>query len=139
MYSHIPQTPNKKEEFIMAKTTETVTIDKADYENLIERIEKLEKTGDNSATAKSPEELEAIKKKKAYLNEKVRVKIRRDGQHKDDVYVAVNGKGILIKRGEWVEIPRKYALLIERNQEAEDTAFENLYALDGTMKNYSKN
>ena len=47
---------------------------------------------------------------KAYYNENVTVKLFKDqGRYKDDVFVAVNGVGMLVPRGVEVSIPRKYA------------------------------
>lgn len=52
-----------------------------------------------------------------YLNEYVSVKLFRDNdKYKDDVYVAVNGKNCVIKRGEWVKIRRKFALVIDQSE-----------------------
>lgn len=53
----------------------------------------------------------------AYLNEYVAVKLFRDNdRYKDDVYVAVNGHNCLIKRGEWVKIKRKFALVLDQSE-----------------------
>ena len=53
----------------------------------------------------------------AYLNEYVAVKLFRDNdRYKDDVYVAVNGQNCLIKRGEWVRIKRKFALVLDQSE-----------------------
>ena len=52
-----------------------------------------------------------------YLNEYVSVKLFRDNdRYKDDVYVAVNGKNCVIKRGEWVRIKRKFALVLDASE-----------------------
>ncbi len=52
-----------------------------------------------------------------YLNEYVAVKLFRDNdRYKDDVYVAVNGHNCLIKRGEWVKIKRKFALVLDQSE-----------------------
>lgn len=52
-----------------------------------------------------------------YLNEYVSVKLFRDNdRYKDDVYVAVNGKNCMIKRGEWVKVRRKFALVLEQSE-----------------------
>ena len=70
----------------------------------------------------------------AYLNEYVAVKLFRDNdRYKDDVYVAVNGQNCLIKRGEWVKIKRKFAMVLDQSEvqdmqtaeylEAEQTKF----------------
>ena len=60
---------------------------------------------------KTPAEMEA------YLNEYVSVKLFRDNdRYKDDVYVAVNGHNCLIKRGEWVKVKRKFALVLDQSE-----------------------
>ena len=53
----------------------------------------------------------------AYLNEYVAVKLFRDNdRYKDDVYVAINGHNCVIKRGEWVKIKRKFALVLDQSE-----------------------
>ena len=53
----------------------------------------------------------------AFLNEYVAVKLFRDNdRYKDDVYVAVNGQNCVIKRGEWVRIKRKFALVLDQSE-----------------------
>ncbi len=60
---------------------------------------------------KTPAEMEA------YLNEYVAVKLFRDNdKYKDPVYVAVNGQNCVVKRGEWVKIKRKFALVLEQSE-----------------------
>ena len=52
-----------------------------------------------------------------FLNEYVAVKLFRDNdRYKDDVYVAVNGQNCVIKRGEWVKIKRKFALVLDQSE-----------------------
>ena len=52
-----------------------------------------------------------------YLNEYVAVKLFRDNdRYRDDVYVAVNGQNCLIKRGEWVKIKRKFAMVLDQSE-----------------------
>ena len=59
----------------------------------------------------------AVAGTEAYLNEYVAVKLFRDNdRYKDDVYVAVNGQNCLIKRGEWVKIKRKFALVLDQSE-----------------------
>ena len=84
---------------------------------------------------KTPEELhqealaakaEAEAREKAWLEEKVPIRLFKDNdRYKDDVYVCVNGERLLIKRGENVEIPRKFALVLEQSAQ-QDTATANL-------------
>ena len=53
----------------------------------------------------------------AYLNEYVAVKLFRDNdRYKDDVYVAVNGHNCVIKRGEWVKVKRKFAMVLDQSE-----------------------
>ena len=53
----------------------------------------------------------------AYLEEYVAVKLFRDNdRYKDDVYVAVNGRNCVIRRGEWVRIKRKFALVLDQSE-----------------------
>lgn len=65
---------------------------------------------------------ETIKKAtdNAYYNELVKVTLFKDNdRYKDDVFVAVNGVGMIVPRGKEVEIPRKYAEVL-RNSEIQD-------------------
>lgn len=64
-----------------------------------------------SVTPKTPAEMEA------YLNEYVSVKLFRDNdKYKEPVYVAVNGQNCVVKRGEWVKIRRKFALVLDQSE-----------------------
>ena len=60
-------------------------------------------------------------KKSSYYDELVSVKLFKDNdKYKDDVFVAVNGVGMIVPRGKEVEIPRKYAIAL-KNSEAQDS------------------
>ena len=53
----------------------------------------------------------------AYLEEYIAIKLFKDNdRYKDDVYVAINGKNCVIKRGEWVKIKRKFALVLDHSE-----------------------
>ncbi len=66
---------------------------------------------------KASKEAEELAKAEAYLNEYVDVKLFRDSdKYSDDVYVAVNGQNCLIKRGEWVKIKRKFAMVLDQSE-----------------------
>ena len=101
----------------MSKLNETIAAIKAENEqmlaekeaeNAILRGEK--KVADAKAKA-------AAKEYEDYLNEYVSVKLFKDNdRYKDDVYVAVNGKNCIIKRGEWVKIKRKFALVLDASE-----------------------
>lgn len=66
---------------------------------------------------KAAKEAEELGKAEAYLEEYVDVKLFRDSdKYSDDVYVAVNGQNCLIKRGEWVKIKRKFAMVLDQSE-----------------------
>lgn len=46
------------------------------------------------------------------------------GKYKDDVFVGVNGRGILIKRGETVKIQRKYAEVLQNSMKQDQSTAE---------------
>lgn len=71
-----------------------------------------------SAPVSNEEKLKAQKEKEVndWLSQKVTVRLMKDsGLYKHDVFVAVNGKGWLIKRGVPVQIPRYVALALEQS------------------------
>ena len=58
-----------------------------------------------------------VSEAEAYLNEYVSVKLFRDNdRYKDDVYVAVNGQNCVVRRGEWVRIKRKFAMVLDQSE-----------------------
>ena len=61
--------------------------------------------------------IEQAREYERYLNEYISVKLFKDNdRYKDDVYVAVNGQNCVIKRGEWVKIKRKFALVLDASE-----------------------
>ena len=61
----------------------------------------------------------------AYLEELVAIKLFRDNdRYKDDVFVAVNGVGMLVPRGVEVKIPRKYAEALKNSEKQSSFAVE---------------
>ena len=62
-------------------------------------------------------EAKTVNKDKAYYNELVKIELfKDDDRYADDVFVAVNGVGMVVPRGKEVKIPRKYALAIANSQ-----------------------
>ena len=58
-----------------------------------------------------------LKRQEAWLNEYVEVRLLKDNEkYKDDVYVAINGRNCIIKRGVWTRIRRKFALLLDQSE-----------------------
>ena len=69
------------------------------------------------------------KKPKSYYDELVKVNIFKDNdRYKDDIFVAVNGVGIMVPRGKEVEIPRKYAEVLRLSE------IQDGYAADYQLK-----
>ena len=101
----------------MSKLNETIAAIKAEYEQML-----AEKEAEN-AILRGERRLAAEKAKEAareyeeYLNEYISVKLFKDNdRYRDDVYVAVNGQNCIIKRGEWVKIKRKFALVLDASE-----------------------
>ena len=54
----------------------------------------------------------------------VKIKLPLTRTEKNDVYVAVNGKSYLIKRGEYVEVPASVAEVLENREKMLNQAME---------------
>ena len=72
----------------------------------------------DSQKAAAQESLRKMQRAQAdWLNEYVEIKLFKDNdRYKDDVYVAINGKNCLIRRGEWTRIRRKFAMLLDQSE-----------------------
>lgn len=121
----------------MAKTNES-----AEFELLKKRLEELELELAGKKVEAKNVKTEEDEKMEAYLNEKVKVRLFKDGRdYKDPVFVAINGKNIVIERGVEVEIPRKYAMVLEESEKQMtaaneySTAKENEFATDSAKYN----
>ncbi len=56
------------------------------------------------------------KREREYMNEDVMIRLFKDNsRYKDDLFVAVNGDNCVIKRGVWVKVKRKFALVIDQS------------------------
>ncbi|MBE6684585.1 MAG: hypothetical protein E7592_02895 [Ruminococcaceae bacterium] len=101
----------------MTKFNEAIAALKEEYE-----LKLAEKEAENArlrGEKRSADErrLEAAKEYERYLNEYISVKLFKDNdRYRDDVYVAVNGQNCIIKRGEWVKIKRKFALVLDASE-----------------------
>ena len=70
-------------------------------------------------------EAKTVNKDNAYYNELVEIELfKDDDRYADDVFVAVNGVGMVVPRGKKVKIPRKYALALD-NSQAQDAYARN--------------
>lgn len=82
---------------------------------------------DKMATKKKIEETEAVDETAAVPSpdDLVEVMLFKDsGKYKDDVFVAVNGVGCLIKRGEPVKIKRKFAEVLQNSMKQDQSTAE---------------
>ena len=101
----------------MEKYKESIAALKAEYEQKLAekdaenaRLRGEKKSAEDKARAKAQEYED-------YLNEYISVKLFKDNdKYRDDVYVAVNGQNCVIKRGEWVKIKRKFALVLDASE-----------------------
>ena len=77
----------------------------------------------------------ATEKKTNPGDELVSVHLFKDnGKYKDDVFVAVNGERVLIKRGETVQLKKKFADVLEQSMR-QDQATANL--IERESSNYA--
>lgn len=82
----------------MAETKTTARLEK--------EIEEL-KAALNKKEALEAEKISAIRANEEYMKQPVTIKLFKDnGKYRDDVYVAVNDRSYLIKRGVEVTVPR---------------------------------
>ena len=112
------------------KETKTESVNLADVKAQVEAMiaearEEVSKAKEEAAKiladAKATvggEKTEAQKKadaeREAYWNEMVEVKLFKDNnKYKDDVFVSVNGENCVIKRGERVQVKRKFAAVLD--------------------------
>lgn len=101
----------------MSGYSESIAALKAEYEQRL-----AEKEAENArlrgVNKKAQERaLEQAREYERYLNEYISVKLFKDNdRYRDDVYVAVNGQNCIIKRGEWVRVKRKFALVLDASE-----------------------
>ena len=112
----------------MSGYSESIAALKAEYEQRL-----AEKEAENArlrgASKKLQERaLEQAREYERYLNEYISVKLFKDNdRYKDDVYVAVNGQNCIIKRGEWVRVKRKFALVLDASEIQDMRTAEFIY------------
>lgn len=89
---------------------------RAAYEAEIDVL-KAENAQKKAAAADQAKFRDFLRSQEAWLNEYVEVRLFKDnGKYKDDVYVAINGKNCIIRRGVWTRIRRKFALLLDQSE-----------------------
>ena len=89
---------------------------RAAYEAKIDALEA-ENTEKKAAAFDAKRFQDFLRSQEAWLNEYVEVRLFKDNEkYKDDVYVAINGKNCVIRRGVWTRIRRKFALLLDQSE-----------------------
>ena len=73
------------------------------------------------ATTKKPTEDTILEQEEAvpFMEELVTIKLPLTRENADDMFVQVNQRNWLIKRGEYVKVPRYVAEVLERAEDAE--------------------
>lgn len=86
-------------------TTETFTAEVMEDEKTAEKETAVESAMEKEPPKKEPEKI-------------VRFKLFKDGdKYKGNKFVGVNGKGYLIKRGEWVDLPESVYNVLALSEE----------------------
>lgn len=99
-------------------------------EDAYHEAEKILSEAKNKANEEMKSDKKSVQEKESSTvdsgNELVTIRLFKDGEkYKDDVFVAVNGESVQIKRGETVRIKKKFADVLEQSM-AQDTATANL-------------
>ena len=101
----------------MEKYKESIAALKGEYELKMAELEAENARLRGEKRSQEEKRRAAADEYEKYLNEYISVKLFRDNdRYKDDVYVAVNGQNCMIKRGEWVKIKRKFALVLDASE-----------------------
>lgn len=101
----------------MKEFNEAIAALKAEYEQKLAEKEAENARLRQDKKAQEERARAQAKQYEDYLNEYISVKLFRDNdRYRDDVYVAVNGQNCIIKRGEWVKVKRKFALVLDSSE-----------------------
>lgn len=65
---------------------------------------------------------------------KVKIRLHKDKNNKEDLFVGINGRGYLIKRGETVEVPESVAKVIEESQRQDSATADMIDELTNNAK-----
>lgn len=107
----------EKEKLTLAELQKEIEGLRAEYEA---KLAALRDDTDEEALARSEQDKKFksfLRDQEAWLNEYVEVRLFKDNEkYKDDVYVAINGKNCVIRRGVWTRIRRKFALLLDQSE-----------------------
>ena len=108
---------NEAKELNIAEAQEQIAALIAEAKAEAEKIKEAARQAAGMKSAADEEKAKKAAEHAAYMEEYVEVKLFKDNdKYKDDVYVAINGQNCLIKRGEWVKIKRKFALVLDQSE-----------------------
>lgn len=103
---------------------------------LNKEIKQLKALLGNQAAAQPFKPSPNIQANERYMHEPVTIKLFKDnGRYRDDVYVAVNDRSYLIRRGETVTVPRFVEQAL-KNSLAQDEYVASL--VDGLVNDYAR-
>lgn len=76
----------------------------------------------------------SLKEENEYYNQLVKIKLFKDsGKYNGDVFVGVNGSGMIIPRGVEVEIPRKFAEALKNSEHQDSFTIDFMAELGETV------
>lgn len=101
---------NEAENTVAGDSPASETVSKKEYDELLRKLEAFEYKDDPGEVRAESERL---------MTEKTPIRLAYGN---DDVFVCVNGKAMLIKRGETVEIPKAYAKVLQNAAEQNEAA-----------------
>ena len=107
----------EKEKVTLSALQQQIEEMRAEYEAKIAALTHPDEEGAREKSAEAAKFRSFLREQEAWLNEYVEVRLFKDNEkYKDDVYVAINGKNCVIRRGVWTRIRRKFALLLDQSE-----------------------
>lgn len=108
---------NNKEDISLEALQQEMQKMRDEYEKELEALRSATEKKTAVRGAKKSKFATFMRAQEAWLNEYVEVRLFKDNEkYKDDVYVAINGKNCVIRRGVWTRIRRKFALLLDQSE-----------------------
>lgn len=99
----------------MAEKKETITVTADELQQMVAAMVAAQMAEVKEKKDELPEE---VRKNQERVKEEVEIELFYDGEkYKDPVYVGINGKGYLIKRGEKVKVPVAIAEILQQSAE----------------------
>ena len=107
----------ENEKVTLADLQKQIETMRAEYEAKLALLCEEKSEHARAANEQSEKFKSFLREQEAWLNEYVEVRLFKDNEkYKDDVYVAINGKNCVIRRGVWTRIRRKFALLLDQSE-----------------------